>query len=158
MTLLNYSLFHGAAQELAAACSARPGCQGFTYYPHGRDNFRQPLGILKGNPGQPDAALPRAAMNWNPGALLFVREGVPIDSGSAALASSPLFAPPEALASAGGGAAPSYGILVGSQARVQPLPRTGGAWGMCGAWHAAGGAFCAILLSALGSCRRLHSG
>lgn len=95
------------------------------YTPRGRDGLAVPAGVLKGASAQPgaaglaDASLRLSLANWNPDAILFVREGVILDTNGG---------------SGGGGGADgaaqaalgqSWGILMAPQAQLLPLPDGG---------------------------------
>jgi len=73
-----WSTSRPALQELAAICDAMLECIAIVYSPLGRNELNASLGTLKGTSGQPRPGAPPLLLshsNWNPRAVLLVREG-----------------------------------------------------------------------------------
>jgi len=65
-------------QDLSAACDAMQECLAIVYFPSGRNEINVAFGTLKGTAGHPWPGAPPLLLsrsNWNPRAVLLVREG-----------------------------------------------------------------------------------
>lgn len=115
---IDLSPLAAAPQELHAACDARPDCQAITWNPLGRSGINGSMGTLKGVPGQPGAPLQLSRSNWNPAAVLLVREGANLVEEAAQAEDGP---PPQPAGSSSLAAGTIAGVAIGGAAAAALL-------------------------------------